>query len=53
MMLIVNFDMIRNELSEVKLKQYQEIDHQEIKSYPPELRFLLQYFIMLNGKVCM
>lgn len=38
MMQIVNFGMIRNELSEDKLKQYQEIDHQEIMSYPPELR---------------
>ena len=31
---IVNFDMIKNEASDTKIKQYQQIDHDEIKKYP-------------------
>ena len=31
---IINFDMIKNEVSEDKKKQYQTIDHKEIKPYP-------------------
>lgn len=30
--------MIRNEISQDKLMQYQEPDHHEIMSYPQELR---------------
>ena len=33
---IVNFDMIKNEASDTKIKQYQQIDHDEIKKYPIE-----------------
>ena len=37
-MKIVNFDMIRNEVSEETSRQYQQIDHHEIMCYPPKLR---------------
>ena len=36
-MKIVNFDMIKSEVSQVKLKQYHLIDHQEIMQYPPRI----------------
>ena len=31
---IVNFDIIKNDVKEDTLKQYQTIDHDEIKQYP-------------------
>ena len=31
---INNFDMIKNDISDNKTKQYQQIDHDEIKKYP-------------------
>ena len=37
-MKIVNFDMIKNEVSEETTRQYQQIDHHEIMCYPPRLR---------------
>ena len=37
-MKITNFDMIRNDVSKDKIKQYQTLDHQEIMHYPPQLR---------------
>ena len=37
-MKVVNFDMIKNEVSQEKLKQYHLIDHQEIMHYPPHIR---------------
>ena len=37
-MKIVNFDSIRNNVSEKRKKQYQQIDHHEIMDYPPKLR---------------
>ena len=37
-MRIVNFDIIKNKVEEDKLKQYQTIDHEEIKHYPPHLQ---------------
>ena len=37
-MKIVNFDMIKSEVSQVKLKQYHLFDHQEIMQYPPRIR---------------
>ena len=37
-MKIANFDIIKNEINEDKLKQYQTIDHEEIKYYPPHLQ---------------
>ena len=33
---IVNFDMIKNDVTEDTKKQYQTIDHEEIKRYPVE-----------------
>ena len=35
---IVNFDIIKNEAKQDKLKQYQTIDHDEIKQYQPHLQ---------------
>ena len=35
---IVNFDIIKNNVSEEKMKQSNSIDHQEIMRYPPEMR---------------
>ena len=37
---IINFDLIRTsgKVPNEKLKQYQTIDHHEIKSYPPDLK---------------
>ena len=35
---IANFDIIKNKVEEHKLKQYQTIDHEEIKHYPPHLQ---------------
>ena len=37
-MKVVNFDMIKNEVSQEKLEQYHLIDHQEIMHYPPHIR---------------
>ena len=37
-MKIINFDMIKNNVSTEKLKQYQTLDHHEVMHYPPRLR---------------
>ena len=37
-MKIINFDMIKNNVSKPELKQYQTLDHQEIMHYLPQLR---------------
>ena len=37
-MKITNFDLIKNDVPKEKLKQYQTLDHDEIKQYPPQLR---------------
>ena len=37
-MRITNFDIIKNEATEDKMKQYQTIDHEEIKQYPSHLQ---------------
>ena len=37
-MKVVNFDMIKNEVSQEKLEQCHLIDHQEIMHYPPHIR---------------
>ena len=37
-MKVVNFDMIKNEVSQEKLEQYHLIDHQEIMHCPPHIR---------------
>ena len=36
-MKVVNFDMIKNEVSQEKLKQYHLIDHQEIMHCPSHI----------------
>ena len=52
---ITNFDLIKNDIPKEKLKQYQTLDHDEIKQYPPELvsKFAPQYLKMLIEKICM
>ena len=37
-MRITNFDIIKNEATEDKMKQYHTIDHEEIKQYPSHLQ---------------
>ena len=37
-MRITNFDIIKNEVTEDKMKQYQTIDHEEIRHYPSHLQ---------------
>ena len=37
-MKIVNFDLTKNNVSEERKKQYQQIDQHEIMGYPPKLR---------------
>ena len=37
-MKIVNFDIIKYDVKEDTLKQYQTIDHNEIKQYPSHLQ---------------
>ena len=37
-MKIINFEMIKNNVSTEKLKQHQTLDHHEIMYYPPRLR---------------
>ena len=37
-MKVVNFGMIKNNVSQEKLKQYHSIDNQEIMHYPPHIR---------------
>ena len=36
-MKITNFDIIKNDVPKEKLKQYQTLDHDQIKQYPPQL----------------
>ena len=37
-MRITNFDIIKSEVTEDKMKQYQTIDHEEIRYYPSHLQ---------------
>ena len=37
-MKITNFDIIKNDVPKEILKQYQTLDHYQIKQYPPQLR---------------
>ena len=37
-MRIVNVDIIKNKVKDDKMKQYQTIDHEEIKHYSPHLQ---------------
>ena len=46
---IVIFDMIKNEASDTKIKQYQQIDHDEIKKYPIEYQQQITSSIFRNA----
>ena len=35
---ITNFDLIKNDVSKENIRQYQVLDHDEIKHYPPQLQ---------------
>ena len=48
-MKITNFDMIRNDVSKDKIKQYQTLDHQKFKHYPPELHYQIYSSIFRNA----
>ena len=49
---IVNFDIIENGIDESKLKQYNQIDHVEIKKYPIEnqKQIMTSIFCNMNRK---
>ena len=49
---IINFDMIKNDISDHKTKQYQQIDHDEIKKYPKyyQEQIMLSIFCNANQK---
>ena len=49
-MKITNFDLIKNDVPKEKLKQYQTLDHDEIKQYPPQLREQICSSIFRNAK---
>ena len=49
-MKIVNFDLIKNNVSEEHKKQYQQIDHHEIMGYPPKLREEICLSVFRNVK---
>ena len=53
-MKITNFDLIKNDVPKEKLKQYQTLDHDEIKQYPPQLREQICSSILRNviEKIC-
>ena len=46
---IVNFDMIKNNPSQETIKQYQTIEHDEIKRYPIEYQDQVRSSIFHNG----
>ena len=46
---IINFDIIKNKVDGSKLKQYQLIDHEEIKNYPFEFQNQIQFSIFRNA----
>ena len=46
---IVNFDMIKNNPSQETIKQYQTIDHDEIKRYPIEYQDQIRSSIFRNA----
>ena len=48
-MKITNFDLIKNDVPKEKLKQYQTLDHDEIKQYPPQLREQICSLILRNA----
>ena len=46
---IVNFDIIKNDVSKKKLEQYQLIDNDEIKKYPPQYQHQIRSSIFRNS----
>ena len=46
---IVNFDIIKNDVDKKKLQQYQTIDHDEIKNYPPHFQDQIRSSIFRNS----
>ena len=46
---IVNFDIIKNNVDKKKLQQYQTIDHDEIKNYPPHFQNQIRSSIFRNS----
>ena len=46
---IINFDMIKNNSSKQKRKQYQTLDHHEIMHYPLQLRVQICFSLFRNG----
>ena len=46
---IINFDMIKNDITDKKIKQYQQIDNVEIKKYPPNDQQQIMSFIFCNA----
>ena len=46
---IINFDIIKNKVDGSKLKQYQLIDHDEIKNYPLEFQNQIQSSTFRNA----
>ena len=47
---VVNFDMIKNDITEETKKQYQTIDHDEIKRYPVEFQEQICSSIFRNSQ---
>ena len=46
---VINFDMIKNDISDDKTKQYQQIDHDEIKKYPKHYQEQIMLSIFCNA----
>ena len=46
---IINFDMIKNDTSDDKTKQYQQIDHDEIEKYPKYYQEQIMSSILRNA----
>ena len=46
---IVNFDIIKKDVSKTKLEQYQLTDHDEIKNYVPQFQEQIRSSILRNS----
>ena len=46
---VVNFDMVKSEVSQEKIKQYHLIEHQEIMYYPPHIHEEIFSLIFRNS----
>ena len=46
---IVNFDIIKSDVDKKKLQQYQTIDHDKVKNYPPHFQDLIRTSIFRNS----